>query len=89
MMETRCSTLTSEKLSLVSERAELSDLVQQQQAAIKKQAEMSLVETDKEPDPARTSENVRLALSFSEMTGPAPPRPKKRLEMSAYLPTYL
>ena len=65
------------------------DIAAAMRTNVKKQAEMSLVETDKEPDPARTSENVRLALSFSEMTGPAPPRPKKRLEMSAYLPTYL
>ena len=38
------------------------DIAAAMRTNVKKQAEMSLVETDKEPDPARTSENVKAAV---------------------------
>lgn len=48
---------------------------------VRKMASLSVADPNSAPDPARTSENVRAALSHSDVTGPAfvPPKPKVKL----------
>ena len=54
---------------------------------VRKQASLSVPPLDKPQDPARTSENVRAALSHSEITGPTPKHAKSKIDPSVYRPT--
>jgi len=53
---------------------------------VRKQANLSIPALDKPQDPARTSENVRAALSHSEITGPVLLPPKAKIDPSVYNP---
>ena len=53
---------------------------------VRKQASLSMVDPASNQDPARTSENVKMALSDSQITGPAQPRPKQKLELQDVFP---
>ena len=56
------------------------DIAAAMRTNVRKMAALSMVEaTEGAQDPARTSENVRLALSSSDITGPAPPAIKLKL----------
>ena len=43
---------------------------------VRKQASLTMVDPESSQDPARSSENVKAALSDSQITGPAFPKPK-------------
>ena len=53
---------------------------------VRKQAALSMVDPSLTLDPARTSENVKAALSDSAVTGPAPPVPKEKLRLEHVFP---
>ena len=53
---------------------------------VRKQASLTVPPIDKPQDPARTSENVKAALSHSEITGAALQHPKQKIAPSVYFP---
>jgi len=65
------------------------DIAAAQRTNVRKSAQLAAPPLDKPQDPARTSENVRAALSDSSVTGAAPTRPKQKLTARDAFPTYL
>jgi hypothetical protein len=53
---------------------------------VRKQAALSMVDPALSQDPARTSENVKAALADLEVTGPAPPIFKEKLQLRNVFP---
>jgi len=64
------------------------DIAAAMRTNVRKQAALSVVDPALAVDPARTSENVKAALSSSESTGPAYLPPKSKLGLGDYLPTH-
>lgn len=62
------------------------DIAAHMRTNVRKQAALSMVAAKSAQDPARTSENVRLALSHSEITGPSTTRAKGKLDLSNCFP---
>ena len=54
---------------------------------VRKAASLMAPPLDKPSDPARTSENVRAALSDSSVTGMCPPKAKEKIGPSTYFPS--
>jgi len=65
------------------------DIAAAMRTNVRKQAALSMVDPAMAQDPARTSENVKAALSHSDTTGPAnaAPKVKVKLDPHNYLPT--
>jgi len=62
------------------------DIAAAQRTNVRKAAELSAPPLNKPQDPARTSENVRAALSDSSITGRAPRRWKEKIGPDTYFP---
>ena len=62
------------------------DIAAQMRTNVRKQAAMVMTDPKLVADPARTSENVRMALSHSEITGPAGQAPRLKISPDAYFP---
>jgi len=62
------------------------DIAAAMRTNVRKQASLMVVDPELSQDPARSSENVKAALTHAEETGPAPPRPKGKLRPAHYLP---
>jgi len=52
------------------------DIAAAMRTNVRKQASLTMVDPESSQDPARSSENVKAALSDSQITGPAFPKPK-------------
>ena len=62
------------------------DIAAAMRTNVKKQAKLMVVDPALNQDPARTSENVKAALSHSDTTGPNPAVPKTRIAPKNYQP---